>query len=523
MLHAPTLGELLTAAARTAGAAPAFRYDDETLSFADWNELADKVAARLFAAGVRRGDVVALWLPSTPLYQMAYLGAARLGAATTGINIRYRRLEAGHVLRQSGAKVLLAVDRWHGCEIRDVVDSLRSELDELADVFWFSCDELRSGTRRTVERFARDCVPAPDQPVRSTDPAAIVFTSGTTGVPKGACYAHRNILALAEIETRRYPDGQIPFEKHLAAGLSFAHVGTMARIGIQLAHAGLSILHDSFDPGRVLEEIERERLYHLGGIPTQIIMLLDHPDRPRRDLSSLRSILLGGAASSPTLIRRIAATFTATISVRYSSTEVGIATASLPDDPLEFLLETVGKPTPGVELRIVDADNRALGAGRVGEVVVRSPATMRGYWRAPKETNKAIDADGWVHTGDAGFLDDQGYLRLKGRQSDMYIRGGYNVYPEEVEHLLAGHPQVARVAVIGVPHATFGEVGWAFVVTCAAAAPPTLVELRAYVGADMASFKRPDGMTLVADLPVTAMFKVDKQELRRRWSESSAA
>ncbi len=514
MLTAPTLGELLRRAAARCGAEPAFRYRDETLSYADWDRLADAMAAYLHDHGLRRGDVVALWLPSTPLYLVAYLAAARLGVATTGINVRYRRLEAGHVLRQSGAKVLLAVDGWPGAPLGELVAELRSELPELEDVVWLSRDDLVGGTAALVERLAAPAGVSSPIDVAPSDPAAIVFTSGTTGVPKGACYTHASLLALAIIETRRYPGGAIPFRKHLGAGLSFAHIGTMGRVAVQIGHCGLSILHDAFDPAAVLEEIEREQLVHLGGIPTQIILLLDHPDRRHRDLSSLRSLLLGGAASSPDLIRRIAAELEVTISVRYSSTEVGIATASLPEDSLETLVTTVGKPTPGVELRIVDADNHALPPEHAGEVVVRSPATMSHYWRAPEATAATIDEDGWVHTGDVGFLDAQGYLRLKGRQSEMYIRGGFNVYPTEVENRLAQHPKVVRAAVVPKPDATFGQLGWAFVVATDPLDPPTLDELRRFVGAEMASFKRPDGLTLVPELPVTSMFKVDKRRLQ---------
>jgi acyl-CoA synthetase (AMP-forming)/AMP-acid ligase II len=244
-------------------------------------------------------------------------------------------------------------------------------------------------------------------------------------------------------------------------------------------------------------------------------MLLDHPDRRRYDLRSLRNVLLGGAPSSPELIRRVQAELGAQVSVRYSSTEVGIATASLPDDPPEVLATTVGKPTAGVELRIA-GDGSALAAGEVGGVEVRSPATMRGYWSDPNATAAVMAPDGWIRTGDLGFLDDAGYLHLRGRRSEMFIRGGYNVYPGEVEDLLATHPKVARAAVVGLPDSTLGEAGWAFVVARDPHDPPTLSELRAFVGAELASFKRPDGLTLLSDMPVTAMFKVDKQALRRR-------
>jgi acyl-CoA synthetase (AMP-forming)/AMP-acid ligase II len=514
MLSAATLPDLLRAAAHAAPQADAFRYRDERLTYGDWEHLAERMAAAFAARGIGHGSVVALLLPSTPFYLIAYLAASRLGAVTTGINARYRRTEIGHILRRSGAALLLAVDAWHGADFRAAVAPLRADLRELQDVIWVTADALRTSTRGTVETLAAATAAAPAVAVAPDDAVTIVFTSGTTGVPKGAWYTHRNILALAEIDTRRYADGVIPFQKHLAAGLSFAHLGTMARIALHIGHLGTSLIHDAFDPGAVLDVIERERLTHLGGFPTQIIMLLDHPDRPRRDLTSLQSVLLGGAPSTPELLHRIKRELEVVISVRYSSTEVGIATASLPDDPPEVLTTTVGKPTAGVELRIVGSDNQPVPVDDIGEVVVRSPATMRGYWRDPQATAATIDAQGWVHTGDLGYLDEDGYLHLRGRQSEMFIRGGYNVYPAEIEDLLAKHPQVARAAVLGVPDPVFGEVGWAFIVPRDAAAPPALAELRAFVGAELASFKRPDGLSVVSELPLTPMFKVDKRALR---------
>jgi len=515
MLTPATLGDLLAATARADGDASAFRYGDERLSYADWDALATRVAGGLAAAGVRRGDVVALLLPTTPLYMMCYLGAARLGAVTTGINVRYRRTEIGHILRRSGAALLLAAESWHDVPFRSIVAELRADLPELRDTRWVTGDDLRASTRSALDALGL-AGPAPPGGPTGDDPVAIVWTSGTTGVPKGAWYAHRSLLALAEIEARRHAGGLPRRERHLASGLSFAHVGAMARIGVQLASAGETIIYDGFDPATVLAAIERERIVNLGAFPTQAIMLLDHPDRARRDLSSLRSVLLGGAPSSPALIRRVQETFGARVAVRYSSTEVGIATGSLPDDPIEVLSTTVGKPTPGVELRVVDAEGRTVPADAIGRVIVRSPATMRGYWRDPDATAAVLDGEGWVHTGDLGWLDADGYLHLRGRQSEMFIRGGFNVYPAEIEDLLARHPKIARAAIVGLPDDVFGEVGWAFVVARDAADPPTLAELRAWVGDELASFKRPDGLTLLPELPLTPMFKVDKKVLAAR-------
>jgi acyl-CoA synthetase (AMP-forming)/AMP-acid ligase II len=513
-MHASTVPDLLRAVAGEAPEAEAFRYREERLTYADWDRLADRVAAGLARRGIGRGDVVALLLPSTPLYLVAYLGAARLGAVTTGINVRYRRTEIDHLLRRSGAAVLLAVETWHDADFRALLGELHADLPALRDVAWFAADRVRAGTDASVTDLAADAAPPAASEVGPDDPVTIVFTSGTTGVPKGAWYTHRNLIALAEIDARRHAGGVPAGQAHLAAGVSFAHVGTMARIALQIGHRGRSIVHDTFEPAAVLEVIERERLTNLGAFPTQIVMLLDHPDRPRRDLSSLRSVLLGGAPSSPALIRRVQETLGVEVSVRYSSTEVGIATASLPADPPERLATTVGRPTAGVELRLVDAANRPVPTGTVGEVVVRSPATMRGYWNDPEATAATIDAEGWVHTGDLGTLDEAGYLRLSGRRSEMFIRGGFNVHPSEVEGALARHPKIARAAVVGVPDPVFGEIGWAFVVARDATAPPTLAELRAFVGAELASFKRPDGLTLLPELPTTPNFKIDKRALR---------
>jgi acyl-CoA synthetase (AMP-forming)/AMP-acid ligase II len=512
VLVAPTLPDLLRRAADEAPDAVAFRYRGERLTYRDWDTLAGRVAAALAARGVGRGDVVALLLPSTPLYPVAYLGVARLGAVTTGINVRYRRTEIGHLLRRSGAVALLAVASWHDADFRSLVDGLAPELPALRETVWLAPEALRASTAETVASLGGPDTPPP-LAAGEDDAVAIVFTSGTTGVPKGAWYAHRSLMALAAIEARRHPDGLPRFQTSIAAGLSFAHVGTMLRIGLQIATHGASLVHDTFDAAAVLEAIERERLVHLGGFPTQLVMLLDHPDRPRRDLSSLRSVLLGGAPAAPALIERVQRTLGVGVSVRYSSTEVGIATASLPDDPPAVLATTVGKPTPGVELRIADAEGRTQPAGVVGDVLVRSPATMRGYWRDPEATAATLDADGWIHTGDLGMLDEAGYLHLRGRRSEMFIRGGYNVYPAEVEDRLAHHPKVGRAAVVGRPDPVFGEVGWAFVVPRDPADPPTLAELREFVGAELASFKRPDGLTMVHDLPLTPMFKVDKRAL----------
>ncbi len=521
MVRSETLPGLLAAAAAQDGAATAFRYRDEELTYADWNRLSAQLAGALAARGVTRGDVVALLLPTTPLYKIAYLAISRLGAITTGINLRYRRTEIGHILERSGAKLLLGVEGSHDTDFVATIAGLRADAPELGEALWLTEAELRANTSAAVERLSAGTEPARSVMAQPSDAATIIFTSGTTGIPKGAWYTHESLIALAAIETLRYPSGS-PAPAHLVTGISFAHVGFMARAAIPIAHRTCTIIQDSFDPAEVLKTIERERLTDIGGFPTQVVMLLDHPNRPQHDLSSVESVLLGGAPSTPALIRRVQKIFRSRVSVRYSSTEMGIGTASLPDDPPEILATTVGKATRGVELRIVDDDGLPVPTGEYGEVIVRSPATMRGYWRNEEATAKVIDAEGFIHTGDVGALDDAGYLRLRGRQSEMYIRGGFNVYPVEIEARLGKHPKVGRAAILGRPHDVLGETGWAFVVPLNPADPPQLSELRSWVGEDLASFKRPDGLTLVDDLPTTPMFKIDKRALRERLDRGDA-
>ncbi|GIW43166.1 MAG: AMP-binding protein [Candidatus Binatia bacterium] len=520
MLTASTLGELLYRAAKEYPTAPAFAYRNEVVTYRDWSAWADQMAALYRARGLRPGDVVALLLPSTPFYLVAYLGAARMGLVTAGINLRYRRQEIGAILRRSGARMLLGVRRAHeGTDFERLVEEVRGGASNLAECVWIEPDEF-ADTGQLVKQLAPKTAPVPEVRVSPEAPVAIVFTSGTTGLPKGACYQHRNVLALAEIENRRYASGLEPVRKHLAAGTSFAHLGTMARVAVPIGLGALSIVHDRFDPELVLATIEAEKLPHIGAFPTQMIALLDHPARGRYDLRSLRSVLLGGAPVAPELVQRVRDELGAVVSVRYSSTEVGIATASLPSDPPERVCGTVGKPTPGVEVRIVDEANRTLPAGAIGEVVVRSPATMACYWNDPDATAQVIDPEGWVHTGDLGMLDEEGYLHLRGRIKEMYIRGGFNVYPMEIESLLSRHPKVGQVAIVGVPDARLGEIGWAFVVPKKQEDPPTLAELRAFVGEQLASFKRPDGVTILQAMPLTAMFKPDKEALRALWKQA---
>jgi len=292
----------------------------------------------------------------------------------------------------------------------------------------------------------------------------------------------------------------------------------MVRVHIQLAFASTMVLHDRFDARWCLEQLQRLRPARLGGFPPVLVMLMRAPEFAGQDWSFVKSVNFGGAPLAPHLVDEIKAKLGVDVFTGYSCTETPIISATLASDPPERRAGTVGRPTPGVAVRIVDEARRPLAAEMPGRIAVHSPATMRGYWRRPQETAAALGDDGWLYTEDMGFLDAHGYLHLIGREKDMYFRAAFNVYPGEVEDVLNQHPQVAQSAVVGVPDDVLGQQGWAFVVPTDAAHPPTLEALREWVGRDLASYKRPDGLTIVDALPTNAMYKVDKRALRERLS-----
>jgi acyl-CoA synthetase (AMP-forming)/AMP-acid ligase II len=365
--------------------------------------------------------------------------------------------------------------------------------------------------------FGRDPLPESALPrIAMTDPACIVWTSGTTGAPKGAVYDHARMAAIS----RNIGQLTEPGDRRLVV-LPFAHVGYMTRMWDELANATtIVIAGEPWSAAETLRLIREEDITMGTGVPTQWELVLAHEDLPRTDFSRLRVCGIGGAAISPDLVRRMRETLRCPVISRYTSTEAGVTTSTVVGDSDEVVATTVGRAAPEVELRIVDpANGQEVPTGEVGEIVCRSPAMMVGYWRDPDLTATVIDADGWLHTGDLGTVDAHGDVRIVGRLKEMYIRGGYNVYPTEVEAVLADHPAVAQIAVVGLPDPVLGEVGGAFVVAAEPDRPPALAELRDWCRSRIADYKAPDRLVVAGELPVTPMHKVDKARLRATFAE----
>jgi len=441
-----------------------------------YREVADRstcAALWLREQGVAEGDVVALVLPAGVDYVALYVGAARLGAITAGIN-------PGLTDRERA--LLLGV-----VEPTVTVDESRLAVP-------------RFDAPPTVPSLADD----PDRPV------AIVFTSGTTGLPKGAVFANRQLAAITRIDTGGTWDGG----GAALAGNSFASLGPMTKLPGNLMRGGTTYLVDRWRARHALEMTSRHRLTSVAGIPTQIALMLRDPDFDTFDLSSVRAVVMGGGPATPALVREARRRLGAVLSVRYSCTEAGIGLGTAFDAPEEDAEISVGRPHPGVELRVVDERLDAVPDGEVGEVCLRSDAVMAGYWDDPDATAAAFTADGAVRTGDLGWIDEQGRLRLAGRRKEMYVRGGYNVHPVETEGVLAAHPAVADIAIVPRPDDVMGEIGVAVVVARDATSPPALDDLRAFGAASLAPHKLPEAVVYVDALPLTPADKVDRRALR---------
>jgi len=515
-------GELRRTAQRHPGVA-AFHFRGHDITYADWDAYADRFARALLAAGVRKGDRIGLLLPAVPEYLLCYLGAARIGVLTAGISTRYRRHEIGEILANADPRLVLTVEAAEDARFLPLIEAARTAAPSLERIVRFGgegpgtlAELLAAGDTADVDLAAAESA------VGADDPVAIVYTSGTTGTPKGAIYDSAAMIALTRLFATRLPAPPPPGEPNLWPGMSLTHVGAMVRVHIQLAFASTMVLHEHFDAEWCLEQLQRLRPARLGGFPPVLMMLIRDPEFARRDWSFVKAVHFGGAPLAQHLVEEITRVLGVDVFTGYSCTETAIISATLPSDPPEHRRGTVGRPTPGVEVRIVDAQGASLPAGASGRIAVRSPATMRGYWRRPEETARALDQAGWLYTEDMGFLDERGYLHLIGREKDMYFRAAFNVYPGEVERVLQSHAKVAQAAVLGVPDDVLGHKGWAFVVPTDAGDPPTLAELRAHVGAELASYKRPDGLTVVDALPTNAMYKVDKRALRAAWESQHA-
>jgi len=490
-----TVADAMDAAAAQFGGHEAYVEGGRRVTFAEWIDAADRLAASLAERGVNPGDVVAIMLPPSIDYAVCYAAVARLGAVASGINTRLGPREVAAIF--ATAQPALAIVDGPGVAPPSPRATRILERAQLAD----ACTGPRLGERR----------------VRGGpgDPVVIIWTSGTTGVAKGAWFDHDNLRAAV----RSAGVMTAPFDRRLSA-TPFAHAGYMAKLWEQLAWGTTLVLTPT--PWTVADTVRLlvdERITVVGAVPTQWAKMVDEPGLDPTRLPWLRLGLSATAPAPPELVERIGTRLGCPVVVRYAMTECPSITGTSPADPPDVQYRTVGRVQEGTAVDLRDERGVPVPAGGVGRVHVRSACVMRGYWRDPDATAVAIGEDGWLRSGDLGRFDGAGNLVLCGRVDDMYIRGGYNVYPLEVEHVIAEHPAVQDVSVVGVVAPVIGEIGVAFVVAPAGVRAPTADELRAWCGERLADYKAPDEVVVVDALPLTPMLKVDKAELRARRRE----
>ncbi|MEO9242160.1 AMP-binding protein [Pseudomonas inefficax] len=500
-----------------------------------WRQLAEQVevhARALMALGVNTGDRVGIWSPNCAQWCILQLASAKVGAILVNINPAYRVGELEYVLRQSGCRWLVCADAFKTSDYHAMVQELAPELasatpgemasESLPDLRgvvslaanppagflpWQALAE-RAGHTSTEAYAARQQSLQFDQPVN------IQYTSGTTGAPKGATLSHYNILnngfMVGESLGLTARDRMvIPVPLYHCFGMVMANLGC-------ITHGSTMIYpNDAFDAELTLRAVAEERASILYGVPTMFIAMLDHPARAQMDLSTLRSGIMAGATCPIEVMRRVIDQMhMAEVQIAYGMTETSpVSLQTGPDDHLELRVTTVGRTQPQLENKLVDADGCIVPRGEIGELCTRGYSVMLGYWDNPEATADAIDPAGWMHSGDLAVMDEHGYVRIVGRNKDMIIRGGENIYPRELEEFFYSHPAVADAQVIGIPCSRYGEeiVAW---IKLHPGHSATVEELQGWCKARIAHFKVPRHIRFVDEYPMTVTGKVQKFRMR---------
>ncbi|VTU30683.1 AMP-binding protein [Variovorax sp. PBL-E5] len=465
-----------------------------------------ETVARALLRRFEPGERVAVWSANSAEWVLLQHGAAMAGLVLVTINPAYLASELRHVLATSRAAGIFHSGRYRGNDMSAMLAGLRAELPELREVFCFS----------EWPAFVASSDPAIELPV--VDPASMIqiqFTSGTTGKPKGACLHHRGVVNASRFGAMRvgFPEGGV-----WVSAMPLFHVGGCA--GSELgafSQRGTFVMQPAFDAAVMLALIESERGNHVHAVPTMLVALLDHPERPKRDLRSLGTFMSGGSTVPANLVRHVCETFSAKLTITFGQTELnGVICQTFPDDPPQQQASTIGQPAPCMEVKIADpATGRVLPLDTPGEIWARGYQTMLGYFDMPEGADGALTPDGWLKTGDQATMDAEGYLRITGRLKDAIIRGGENIYPREIEEVLCAHPAISQASVIGLPDEKWGEVVAAVLRLQPDASPvPATEELHAWCRARLAAYKTPVRWFYVDAFPLTASGKIQKFALR---------
>jgi fatty-acyl-CoA synthase len=475
----------------------------------------DATARALLAIGVEVGDRIGIWAPNCAEWTLVQYASAKIGAILVTINPAYRTSELSFAINQSGLRVLLAASAFRSSDYASMIGQVRPECPGLDQVVFVDTADWKAflvSGRAVPPTAVHDRMAG----LRPEDPINIQYTSGTTGFPKGATLSHRNILNNGFMVTELIGFGP---DDRLAIPVPFYHCFgmVMGNLGCTSHGSTMVIPGPGFDPALTLRAIQDERCTGVYGVPTMFIAMQSHPDFETFDLTSLRTGLMAGSPCPVEVMRRcVSDMHMSQVGIAYGMTETSpVSTQTRMDDDLDRRTSTIGRVHPHVEIKVVDpVSGETRPWDEPGELCTRGYSVMLGYWEQPERTAEAIDADGWMHTGDLATLRADGYANIVGRIKDMIIRGGENVYPREIEEFLYTHPDIEDVQVIGVPDLRYGEEICAWIKMRADTAPLDVAAVRAFAEGRLAHFKIPRYVMIVDEFPLTVTGKVRKVDMR---------
>ena len=484
-------------------------------SYAELSADVRRLASGLLQAGISAGDRVGIWAPNCAEWVLTQYACAEIGAVLVNLNPSYRSHELAYALKQSGAAMVVSASRFKTSDYVALLREAASECPELREVVFIDSARWHELAGTAVDAAALSRAAAA---LHTHDPIDIQYTSGTTGYPKGATLSHHNILNNGYLvgELLGYTE-----QDRVCLPVPFYHCFGMVMGNLAATSHGAAIIIPApgFDPAATLRAVQAESCTTLYGVPTMFIAELGLPDFGRYDLTSLRTGIMAGSPCPVQVMRRVIDDMhMREVAICYGMTETSpVSTQTRAEDSLAQRVETVGRVGPHLEIKLTDpGTGHTVPRGEVGEFYTRGYSVMTGYWNDPAKTAAAIDADGWMHSGDLAVMDDDGYVRITGRIKDMVIRGGENIYPREIEEFLHTHPDILDAQVVGVPDETYGEELMAVVMMRAGAAPLSVEALREFCAGRLAHFKVPRYLRVVEEFPMTVTGKVRKDEMRRQ-------
>ena len=490
------------------------RHQGVRWSYTELDAEIDRLARALLASGLAVGDRVALWSPNRYEWVLAQYATARLGAIMVCINPAYRTHELEFALNQSGAVMLLAAPEFKTSNYRQMWADVAEQCPEIREAIFFD-DPTWDALLERAEKATSDEVKERSESLVNTDPINIQYTSGTTGLPKGATLTHRNIL------NNGYFVGEgCGYTEHdrVCIPVPFYHCFgmVMGNLGCTSHGSTMVIPNDAFEPVSVLEAVQDEKCTSLYGVPTMFIAELGVPEFESYDLSSLRTGIMAGSPCPVEVMKQVIERMNMDeVTIAYGMTETSpVSTQTGADDSIDQRVGSVGRVHPHVEIRVADPETgETVARGESGEFQTRGYSVMEGYWNEEEKTAQAIDAEGWMHTGDLAVMDVDGYVNITGRIKDLIIRGGENISPREIEEFLYGHPDIIDVQVVGVPDEKFGEEVCAFIQARDGASVDTDA-VREFCQGKIAHYKVPRYVLSIEDFPMTVTGKIQKYLLR---------